>query len=74
MYGSKHIIRRNAYIATAGQVRLRKNGFYEKTYNVKGVIKPAGTKLKPNAKCIDRIMGTRKDIKHKVNRRRKING
>ena len=44
----------------AAQVRLSKNIGYEKPYNVTGIIKLAGSKLKPKAKCTDRVIGTRK--------------
>ena len=72
MYGSKCVIRRNAYTATAEQVRLSKNRRYERPYNVKGVIKLAGSKLKPNAKCTDRVIGTRKGAElETIFRRRK---
>jgi len=43
MYGSKSQISRNENAATAGQVRLSKNLRYERPYNVKGVIKLAGS-------------------------------
>ena len=53
-------------------MRLSKNRRYERPYSVKGVIKLAGSKLKPNAKCTDRVIGTRKGAElETIFRRRK---
>jgi hypothetical protein len=43
MYGSIVSICRNVYAVEAVQVRLSKNPYYERPYNVKGVIKLAGS-------------------------------
>ena len=51
-----------------------KNKICRNVYAVTGVIKLAGSKLKPKAKCTDRVIGTRKGIKRTVSRRRKISG